>query len=342
MLQVETPRVECEETSEKYGRFVVEPLAPGFGITLGNSLRRVLLSALPGAAVTAVKVEGVQHEFTTIPHVKEDVVEFLLSVKELRLKVLADRSGRLFLEAEGEGAVCAGDIKTSPDFEVVNPELHLATLDSADAQLSVVFYVEQGKGYVPASHGDGLPIGVIPVDAIFTPIRKVNYAVEKTRVGQESNFDRLVLEVWTDGTITPIEALSQSAAILSEHYTLFYDLGKAPVEGEKPTAPAIPPEQYEVPLEQLELSARTFNSLRRSGITKVGELLEKSKEDLLGLRSFGQKSLQEVWDRLEKLNLLPEPQDEEGEAAPDDMNGGGDPEAVEEVAVEQKPDDVED
>ncbi len=341
MLQVETPIVECEETSEKYGRFVVEPLAPGFGITLGNSLRRVLLSALPGAAVTAVKVEGVQHEFTTIPHVKEDVVEFLLSVKELRLKVLADRSGRLFLEAEGEGAVCAGDIKPSPDFEVINPELHLATLDSTDAQLSVVFYVEQGKGYVPASHGDGLPIGVIPVDAIFTPVRKVNYAVEKTRVGQESNFDRLVLEVWTDGTITPIEALSQSAVILSEHYTLFYDLGKAPVEGEKPAAPAIPPEQYEVPLEQLELSARTFNSLRRSGITKVGELLEKSKEDLLGLRSFGQKSLQEVWDRLEKLNLLPEPQDEEGEAAPDDMNSG-DPEAVEEVAVEQEPDDVED
>ena len=341
MLQVETPKVECEETSEKYGRFVVEPLEPGFGITLGNSLRRVLLSALPGAAVTAVKVEGVQHEFTTIPHVKEDVIEFLLSVKELRLKVLADRSGRLFLEAEGEGAVCAGDIKPTPDFEVVNPELHLATLDSPDAQLSVVFYVEQGKGYVPASHGDGLPLGVIPVDAIFTPIRKVNYAVEKTRVGQDSNYDRLVLEVWTDGTITPIEALSESAAILSEHFSLFHDLGKAPVEGETPTVPAIPPEQYEVPLEQLELSARTFNSLRRSGITKVGELLEKSREDLLGLRSFGQKSLQEVWDRLEKLNLLPEPQDEEGEAVPDDMDSG-DPEVAGEVVVEQEPEDGED
>ncbi len=331
MLQEVAPKVECEETSENYGRFVVEPLDPGFGITVGNSLRRVLLSSLPGAAVTAVKVEGVQHEFTTIPHVKEDVIEFLLSVKELRLKGLSDRSGRLFLEAEGEGAVCAGDIKPSAEFEVVNPELHLATLDSPDAQLNVVFYVEQGKGYLPGGHGDGMPLGVIPVDAIFTPVRKVNYAVEKTRVGQQSNYDRLVLEVWTDGTITPIDALSNSAAILSEHFSLFYDLGKEPVEGEKPAAPAIPVEQYEMPLEQLELSARTFNSLRRSGITKVGELLERSKEDLLGLRSFGQKSLQEVWDRLDKLGLLPEEEEEEeteGEALDEEAE-------AEEAAVEE-------
>jgi len=326
LLEIVAPRVECEETSDDYGKFVIEPLEPGFGITLGNSLRRVLLSALPGAAVTAVKVEGVQHEFSTIPHIKEDVIDFLLNVKELRLKALADRPGRLYLEAQGEGAVCAGDIAPSADFEVVNSELHLVTLDSPEAQLSVVFYVEHGKGYTPAGHGDGLPLGVIPVDAIFTPVRRVNYNVEKTRVGQVSNYDRLVLEVWTDGTVLPTDALSQSAEILTRHFSLFFDLGKAPVEGEKPAAPAIPPEQYEMPLEALELSARTFNSLRRSGITKVGELLERSKEDLLGLRSFGQKSLEEVWERLERMGLLtPEgegeaeteegPPDEESESA---------------------------
>lgn len=321
MLQVVAPKVEYEENAEDYGRFVVEPLDPGFGITLGNSLRRVLLSSLPGAAVTAVKIEGVQHEFTTIPHVKEDVIEFLLNIKELRLKALSDRPGRLLLEVEGEGAVCAGDIKPSADFEVVNPELYLATLDSAEAQLGITFYVEQGKGYVPAGRGDGLPLGVIPVDAIFTPVRRVNYSVEKTRVGQVSNYDRLILEIWTDGTISPAEALSQSAEILTTHFSLFCDLSKVPVEGEKPPAHAIPPEQYEIPLEQLDLSARTFNALRRSGITKVGELLEKTKEDLLGLRSFGQKSLEEVWDRLERLDLLPKAEEETAESPQGEAEG---------------------
>lgn len=305
MLQVINPKIECESSSENYGRFVVEPLDPGFGVTLGNSLRRVLLSSLPGAAVTAVKIEGVQHEFTNIPHIKEDVIEFLLNVKGLRLRALTDAPGRLFLEASGEGAVCAGDIKSSAEFEIVNPELHLATLDSPEAQLNVTLYVEQGKGYVPAGRGDGLPLGVIPVDAVFTPVRRVNYAVEKTRVGQVSNYDRLVLEIWTDGTILPREALAQSAEILTKHFILFSELGKAPVEGEKPSAPAIPPEKYEMPLEQLGLSARTFNSLRRSGITKVGELLEKTDEDLLALRSFGQKSLEEVREKLKALDLQP-------------------------------------
>lgn len=308
-----TPRIECEDSSENYGKFAVEPLAPGFGVTLGNSLRRVLLSSLLGAAVTAVKIEGIQHEFATIPHVKEDVIEFLLNVKELRLKALSDRPGRLFLEVKGEGTVCAGDIKPSADFEIVNPELHLATLDSPDAYLDVVFYVEQGKGYVPAGRGDGLPLGVIPVDAVYTPVRRVNYNVEKTRVGQVSNYDRLILEVWTDGTTSPSEALSESAEILVSHFSLFYDLGKAPVEGEEPLAPAIPPEQYEIPLEQLGLSARTFNSLRRSGITKVGELLERSDAELLGLRSFGQKSLSEVQGRLDALDLHPPKSEEEVE-----------------------------
>ena len=224
----------------------------------------------------------------------------------------------MFIEVKGEGTVCAGDIKPSADFEVVNPELHLATLDSPDAFLDVVLYVERGKGYVPAGRGDGLPLGVIPVDAIYAPVRRVNYTVEKTRVGQVSNYDRLILEVWTDGTTSPSEAVSQSAEILVNHFSLFYDLGKAPVEGEEPSTPVVPPEQYEMPLEQVGLSARTFNSLRRSGITKVGELLEKSDADLLGLRSFGQKSLDEVKGRLEALDIHPISAEEEVESASDE------------------------
>lgn len=316
-MQVLNPKIECESSSENYGKFVVEPLEPGFGVTLGNSLRRVLLGSLPGAAVTAVKIEGVQHEFTTIPHVKEDVIEFLLNLKELRLRALSDvPNQKLFLEAGGEGAVCAGDIKPSADFEIVNPELHLVTLDSADAQLSVALYVEQGKGYVPAGRGDGsMALGVIPVDAIFTPVRRVNYTVGKTRVGQVSNYDKLTLELWTDGTITPREALAKSAEILTKHFSLFYELGRVHVEGEKPLAPAIPPEKYDMPLEQLSLTARTFNSLRRSGITKVGELLEKTDEDLLALRSFGQKSLEEVREKLTTLDLQPKSSEEGGKSA---------------------------
>jgi DNA-directed RNA polymerase subunit alpha len=292
----------------------------------------VLLSSLPGAAVTAVKIEGVQHEFTSIPHVKEDVIDLLLNIKGLRLRALSDVPGRLFLESSGEGAVCAGDIKPSAEFEIVNPELHLATLDSADAQLSITFYVEQGKGYVPASRGDGLPLGVIPVDAIFTPVRRVNYAVGKTRVGQVSNYDKLTLEVWTDGTILPREALAQSAEILTKHFSLFSELGKVHIEGEEPLAPAIPPEKYEMPLEQLGLSARTFNSLRRSGITKVGELLEKNDDDLLALRSFGQKSLEEVQERLETLDLKPRAEEEDKKSG----QGASDEKQAEEDTEEEK------
>ncbi len=332
-LQGIIPQIECEDSYEEYGRFVIEPLEPGFGTTLGNSLRRVLLSALPGAAVTAVKVEGIQHEFTTIAHAKEDVIEFMLNVKQLRLKALSDRPGRLFLEVTGEGSVCAGDITLSADFEVANPELHLITLDSSDAHLDVVFYVELGKGYVPAGHGDGLPLGVIPVDAIYTPVRRVNLSVTKTRVGSVSNCDRLVLEVWTDGTITPSEALSQSADILVSHFSLFHDLNKAPVEGETLLAPAIPPEQYEIPLDQLGLSARTFNSLRRNSITKVGELLEKSHEDLLALRSFGQKSLDEVGERLEALGIHAPPPITESDSSQDGVD-----DSVEEAESEESMD----
>lgn len=296
MVQSVSAKMECEQASDNYGRFIIEPLESGFGITLGNALRRVLLSSLPGAAVTAVRIEGVQHEFSTIPHVKEDCMGFLLNIKGIRLRPLSEHPGKLTLEVAGEGAVCAGDIKPSLDFEIVNPELHLATLDSADAKLDVEFYVEQGKGYKEAKPDDSLPIGVLPLDAIFTPIRRVNFAVEKARVGQVSNYDRLILEVWTDGTISPTEALTESARILTEQFSVLSDLAKPPVIEAK----AGP---YDVPIEQLGLSSRTLNCLKRSKITNVGQLLEKSREELEAMKGFGRRSLEEVWDRLQALGF---------------------------------------
>ncbi len=224
MLSTElvTPNIEVEEEGEGYARLVAEPVEAGFGVTLGNALRRVLLSSLPGAAVTSVRIEEVQHEFSTIPHMKEDTTEFLLNVKEIRLRALSDRPAKLYLEGLGEGRVLAGDIQMTADYEIVNPELHLATLDSADARLTVEFNVETGRGCVPAGRQtDGMPIGVIPVDAIFSPVRRVNFAVERTRVGQVTNYDRLALEVWTDGTVTGVEAVSQAADILLGQFALF-------------------------------------------------------------------------------------------------------------------------
>jgi DNA-directed RNA polymerase subunit alpha len=295
-----SPKAEYEGITEKHGRFIIEPLESGFGITLGNALRRVLLSSLPGAAVAAVKIEGVQHEFSTLPHIKEDTIGFLLNVKEIRLRPLSERSGKLTLDIAGEGPICAGDIQPSADFEVVNPELHLATLDSAKAKLEVEFYVEQGKGYKPAEQGNGLPIGTLPVDAIFTPIRRVNFTVEKTRVGQESNYDRLLLEVWTDGTISPEDAVAQAAQILSQHLAFLYSMGKpAPVAaGEE-----IPAEPYDMPIERLGLQQRTIRCLKRNGITKIGELIEKSKPELQGMRGLGQNSMEEIMRCLEAHGL---------------------------------------
>jgi DNA-directed RNA polymerase subunit alpha len=317
LSEVASPQIECTEISEKYGRFVIEPLERGFSITLGNALRRVLLSSLPGAAVTWIRIEGVQHEFSTIPGMKEDTIEFLLNIKALRLRSLFPRAGKLILEAEGEGRVLAGDIKSSADFEVVNPDLHLATLDSPDVKLIVEFNVEQGKGYVPAGKSDDLPLGAIPVDAIFTPVRKVNYSVEPTRVGQVSGYERLILELWTDGTISPIEAMSQSAQILIEQFQLFYELASVPLRvGEKQPRLPISLEQYNMPIEQLGLSVRTFNCLKRAGIAKVGELFERSEEELLTIRNFGLKALEEVKGQLKARGLISEKGEEEpGEEA---------------------------
>jgi DNA-directed RNA polymerase subunit alpha len=320
VTQLAVPQIEIVESDDDYARIVAEPLEPGFGITMGNALRRVLLSSLPGAAVVSVRIDSVQHEFSTIPHMKEDTIEFLLNVKELRLRALSDRPGKLFLEVTGrEGGVTAADIQAPPDYEIVNPGLHLATLDSADAELRVEFNVEQGRGYVPAGQSDGLPIGVIPVDAIFTPVHKVNYKVEHTRVGQASNFDRLVLEVWTDGTITAVEAISQSADILLGQLALFGQLGKPSppvVEHGLGAGTVLTPTRYNTPIEDLQLSVRAYNCLKRSGLMMVGQVLEKAEDELLSLRNFGRKSYDELRDRLFELGFLaPEGPKEEEEAA---------------------------
>jgi DNA-directed RNA polymerase subunit alpha len=299
------PKVECVESTETYGRFVAEPVEKGFGVTLGNALRRVLLSSLPGAAVTWVMIEGIQHEFSTIPHVKEDTIDFLLNVKAIRLRHLAQRSGKLRLEAEGEGQIKAGDIKPSADFEIVNPDLYLATLDASEAKLNIEFNVEIGRGYVPATSSDSLPIGAIPIDAIFTPVRKVNYSVEPSSLREVSNQEKLVLEVWTDGSVSPIEAVSQSASLLIEQFGCFRELAKAITQegAEIVWQRLIPPEQYLMPLDQLNLSTHTYNSLRRGGVTTLGQILEKGLDGLCGLAGFGAKSREEVETALKNLDL---------------------------------------
>ena len=308
MTQLAVPQIEVVESDNDYARIMAEPLEPGFGITVGNALRRVLLSSLPGAAVVSVRIDGVQHEFSTIPHMKEDTIEFILNVKELRLRALSDRPGKLFLEIAGrEGGITAADIQAPPDYEIVNPSLHLATLDSTDAELRVEFNVEQGRGYVPAGQSDGLPIGVIPMDAIFTPVHKVNYKVEHTRVGQDSNYDRLVLEVWTDGTISAVEAISQSADILLGQLALFSQLGKpAPpvVERGLGAGTVLTPARYNTQIEDLQLSVRAYNCLKRTGLMTVGQVLEKSEDELLSLRNFGRKSYDELRERLIELGFL--------------------------------------
>lgn len=296
MLELSIPTVTCIESTGNYGRFLAEPLEPGFGITLGNALRRVLLSSLPGAAVTWVKIEGIQHEFSPIPHVKEDAMEFLLNIKQLRLCPISRQPGQLFLEVEQEGKVCAGDIKPSADFHIANPELYLASLDSPQAKLYVELNVELGRGYVLAKSTDGLPVGALPVDAIFTPVREVNFSVESVRPGQEGSPEKLILEIWTDATIFPWEALNQSAVILINQFSSFRDL-------EVPMAKTLSPlpEQYDTPLEELNLSTRSYNSLRRAGIFTLGQLIEKSREGLPPLPGLGAKSRTEVEELLEKM-----------------------------------------
>ena len=286
----------------------------GFGVTLGNALRRVLLSSLPGAAITWVRIDGVQHEFSTLPHVKEDVAELFLNIKGVRIKRMADRPGALRLDVKGPGQVTAGDIQPSADFEIVNPEQYLASIDSAEGRMSMEFQVEIGKGYVPAAHTEGMPIGVLPVDAIFTPVTRVNYNVEKTRVGQVTNYDRLVLEIWTDGTKSPVDAVRESGQLLVDSFFQFVTIGQT-IEGvpERPSlAQTIPADQYNMPIERLNMSARTLNCLKRAKINKVGEVLEKSHDELLKIKNFGDKSLAELYERLRAMGLLSQTQGAEG------------------------------
>ena len=320
---IPSPAISVIETDDKYGKFAVEPLDPGYGITLGNPLRRVLYSSLQGTAVTWVKIEGVLHEYTTIPHMKEEVSDFLLNVRGIRIRSEVDRPAKLRLEVAGEGEVCAGDIIASSDFEVVNPELHLAVLDSPEAKLSVELNVERGKGYVVAPVGNGQPIGTLPVDAVFTPVRKVSYDVEKTRVGQRADFERLVLEVWTDGSMTPVDAVRQAANILVNQVFLFANVQKAMEDGGEGTSIAlqIPADVYNIPVERLELSSRTLNCLKRAGIDKVGEVLEKSRAELLRIRNFGEKSYNELFGRLRDMDLLPPELDPEAAEVVSDENG---------------------
>jgi DNA-directed RNA polymerase subunit alpha len=311
-----TPQVhkvdDGEAADDRYGRFEIEPLEPGFGTTLGNTLRRVLLSSLEGAAVTSIQIEGVAHEFTSVPHIKEDVTELILNLKQLNLKSHTDDPVTLMLDVKGPAEVHAGDIQTSSDVEIVNTDLYLCTI-AAKGHLRMELNVEKGKGYVPADRNkrEGQPIGVIPIDAIFSPVHKANFTVEKTRVGQSTDFDRLLMEVTTDGTLTPEEAVSTAARLFTQHLTLFLQFPDAIVADQPRNAPgAGGPRTNDTPIEELDLSVRAFNCLKANDITTVGQLMTKKEEELLGLRNFGRKSLDEIKEKLvEKGFVQPEEMD---------------------------------
>jgi len=328
-----TPRVDTIHMSQDFGRFHIEPLPSGFGLTLGNALRRVLLSSLPGAAITSMKFDGIYHEFATIPGVREDTTELILNVKQIRLKSYSTEPVRLQLQASGPGVITAGDISCPADVEIANPELYLATLDGPDSHLDVEFTVERGEGYITGDGREPPAIGVIPVDAIFTPIRRVNFQVENTRVGGRTDLDRLVIEVQTDSTIAPNDALAQAANILIQQFAIFTDLSQTARRPEKATlgAGAISPRIYDMPIEQLELSSRTYNCLKRSQITKVGQILEMSEDELLALRNFGHKSLSELREKLESLGVSLESGEAHAGEEPDEYTAEPDEDDLDDI-----------
>ena len=305
------PKIEADAQASNYGRFVIGPLESGYGITLGNALRRVLLSSLEGAAITSIQVRGIHHEFATIPNVREDMTTLLLNLKQVRFTFLdeVEESTRLRLEVQGAGVVTAGDIVCPPTVEVANPDLYLVTTDSADANLEMEMTVAKGKGYSPAEERGLLPVGEIPTDAIYSPVRKANYKVERARIGQVSNYDRLLMELWTDGTIAPEKALSTSAEILVKHLALIAEFGDVTLELEPEVEETrIPDRIAETSIEDLDLSVRAFNCLKRAGISSVGEILEKLDRDeneLLAIRNFGQKSLDELKEKLTAKGYWP-------------------------------------
>ncbi len=303
------PKIESTAMSQEYGRFTIAPLERGYGATVGNSLRRILLSSLPGSAITSVRVTDVSHEFAAIPHVREDMMQLILNLKQLRMRMYDTDMARLRLEVHGAGTVTAADIQAPAEVEIVNPDLYLFTVDSDDAFLEIEMTAEMGRGYSPAEERGRLPIGELPVDAIFSPITRVAYEVEKMRVGQVADFDRLILQIWTDGTIKPEEALAQSAQIMMQYMRPLAGVSEdtfLPVEEEKHEE-VIPNEIYDTPIEHLDLSVRVFNSLKRTGITKVGEMLEmldRGEETMLAIRNFGEKSLDELKQQLRLKGFL--------------------------------------
>ncbi len=311
-------KVETDASTRNYGRFIISPLESGYGLTLGNALRRVLLSSLPGAAVTSVRVSDVHHEFSPIPDVREDMTQLILQIKQLRLVVHDVESARLRLEHRGEGTVTAADIKCPPEVEIVNSDLYLFTVDSPNAHIEMEMEVRMGRGYSPAEERGRLPIGELPVDAIFSPVRRVNFDVERARVGQRTNYDKLIIEIWTDGTIRPQEALGQAGQILIKHLTVISGLDESfDIGGMVESSTGIdaderegsrPNQLYDKLIEELDLSVRVFNSLKRTGITTIGDvldMLERGQDAMLAIRNFGEKSLDELVEKLKAKNYLP-------------------------------------
>ena len=308
MIEIKKPRIECIETpsDDSYGKYVVEPLERGYGTTLGNSLRRVLLSSLPGTAVTAIKIAGIQHEFATIPGVKEDVTEIVLNVKSIIARLHCDGPKTVYIEAAGECEVTAGDIKADGEVEVLNPELHIATL-GPDASLSMELTLAHGRGYVPADRNKNpqAVIGTIPVDSIYTPVLKVNYTVENTRVGNQTDFDKLTIEVWTDKTITARDAVSLGAKILCDHFTIFTDLSES-ISARSTVVEKVEAQRdkvLEMTIEELDLSVRSFNCLKRANINTVEDLVGKTQDEMIKVRNLGRKSLEEVEHKLAMMGL---------------------------------------
>ena len=314
MIEIEKARIDCVELSQdgSYGKFVIEPLERGFGNTLGNALRRVLLSSLPGVAVTSIKIEGIMHEFSTIPGVTEDVSEIILNLKTLSARLYSEQAKTVMIDVKGPAEVCARDIAVDDELEFVDPDAHICTLNE-DAHLQMTLTIDKGRGYVSADKNKypNMPIGVIPIDSIFTPIKKVNYTVTDTRVGQITDYDKLTLEVWTDGSVQPDEAISLAAKILTEHLTLFVSLT------DQVTTISFTDQEdnnkdkvLEMTIEELDLSVRAYNCLKRAGINTVAELVQRNQEDMMKVRNLGRKSLEEVEQKLEALNLSLRPSDE--------------------------------
>ena len=323
-------KVQGDATSRNYGRFTISPLESGYGLTLGTALRRILLSSMPGAAVTSIRVSDVHHEFSAIPFVREDMTQLMLQVKQLRLNLFDVESARLRLEQRGEGTVTAADIECPPEVELINADLYLFTADSPDAHLEIEFEVRAGRGYSPAEERGRLPIGELPIDAIFSPIRRVNFDVERARVGQRTNYDKLVIEIWTDGTVRPEDALSEAAKVLIKHLTPIAGIEHiddyhmiSPIGGdteeEDPDDRRVN-ELYEKPIEELDLSVRVFNSLKRTGITTIGDvldMLDRGPDAMLAIRNFGEKSLDELVEKLRDKGYLKE------DAEVPDLSGNG-------------------